>query len=160
MLKMKRKKVDKLYRTVEFITAPGRRFILLGVMAGAALSKFQIFKWVLHFFPPFSFWYRAYIIYHCCHYCVGLSDPLALCLQKETHSAFVTTKLKRSWLMLCLFQGSHLVEWYPKKRDRNWVLFGHGSPITSNLLISLVYATNVYRRSVCFLPSWSFFSLH
>lgn len=55
MLEMKRKKVDKLYRTAEFITALRLVLILLGNTAGAALSKFQIFKWVLHFFPPFSF---------------------------------------------------------------------------------------------------------
>lgn len=55
MLEMKRIKVDQLYRAAEFIIALCLVLILLGIIAGAALSKFQIFKSVLHFFPPFSF---------------------------------------------------------------------------------------------------------
>lgn len=133
---MKTKKVDKLYRTVEFITAPCWGLILLGFIAGAALSKFQNFKQVLHFFPPFSFWYCAYIIYHSYHYCFSLSSPLALCLQEDTHFAFIITKLKRSQLILFLFQGSHLVDWCFKERDRNWISFWHEIPITLNLSIS------------------------
>ena len=150
---MKTKKVNKLHRTVAFITAPCWGLILLGDIAGAALSKFQNFKRVLPFFPPFSFWYRAYIIYHSYRFCFSLSSPLALCLQEDTHFAFVITKLERSQLILFLFQGSHLVDRCFKERDRNLVLFWHEIPITLNLSISLVYVTNVYRRRVVFFPS-------